>query len=131
MNEIGDVAEDSVDLLIVDGANVVGSRPDGWWRDRAGAAARLHAQLLAASLAQRVVLVLEGKARSGVPEGLTDSVRVVHATGEGDDAIVAETADALKQVTGVAVVTADRELSGRVRQLGAQVLRPGWLLDRL
>src|ERR1700761_4688285 len=28
--------------IIVDGANVVGSRPDGWWRDRAGAAGRLH-----------------------------------------------------------------------------------------
>ncbi len=31
--------------IIVDGANVVGSRPDGWWRDRAGAAARLRAEL--------------------------------------------------------------------------------------
>ena len=25
--------------LVVDVANVLGSRPDGWWRDRAGAAA--------------------------------------------------------------------------------------------
>ncbi|TDC70074.1 hypothetical protein E1193_30120, partial [Micromonospora sp. KC606] len=33
---------DTRPLLIVDGANVVGSRPDGWWRDRAGAAARLR-----------------------------------------------------------------------------------------
>jgi nucleoid-associated protein YgaU len=37
--------------LIVDGANVVGSRPDGWWRDRAGAAVRLHDEL--AGLAER------------------------------------------------------------------------------
>ena len=32
----------SVPLLIVDAANVVGSVPDGWWRDRAGAARRLR-----------------------------------------------------------------------------------------
>lgn len=31
--------------LIVDGANVMGSRADGWWRDRAGAMARLHGEL--------------------------------------------------------------------------------------
>ena len=37
--------------LIVDGANVMGSRPDGWWRDRAGAMARLHGEL--ATLAAR------------------------------------------------------------------------------
>ena len=29
-------------VLVVDAANVVGSRPDGWWKDRAGAARRLH-----------------------------------------------------------------------------------------
>ena len=33
--------------LIVDGANVMGSRADGWWRDRAGAMARLHGELAA------------------------------------------------------------------------------------
>jgi 8-oxo-dGTP diphosphatase len=37
--------------LIVDGANVMGSRADGWWRDRAGAMARLHGEL--ATLAAR------------------------------------------------------------------------------
>jgi hypothetical protein len=37
--------------LIVDGANVMGSRADGWWRDRAGAMARLHGEL--AELAAR------------------------------------------------------------------------------
>ena len=33
-------------VLVVDGANVVGSVPDGWWKDRAGAARRLHEQLV-------------------------------------------------------------------------------------
>lgn len=131
MDKTGDALEGPVGLLIIDGANVVGSRPDGWWRDRASAATRLHDQLLDAALTPRVVLVLEGKARSGVPEGVARSVRVVHATGEGDDTIVTQTAAALSEVSTVAVVTADRELTARVRQLGAHVLRPGWLLDRL
>lgn len=37
--------------LIVDGANVMGSRADGWWRDRAGAMARLHGELAAVAAA--------------------------------------------------------------------------------
>ena len=37
--------------LIVDGANVMGSRADGWWRDRAGAMARLHGELAALAVA--------------------------------------------------------------------------------
>ena len=37
-------------VLVVDAANVVGSRPDGWWKDRAGAARRLHERLLVADL---------------------------------------------------------------------------------
>jgi len=69
--------------LIVDGANVVGSVPDGWWRDRAGAAARLRDRLAAAVAAGtipagvEVVLVVEGAAR-GI-DG-SDGVRVVAAS---------------------------------------------------
>ncbi len=56
--------------LIVDGANVVGSRPDGWWRDRPGAALRLHEALLASDLGyDEVVLVLEGQATRGPQAG--------------------------------------------------------------
>ena len=48
-------------VLVVDGANVVGSRPTGWWRDRAGAAKRLHQSITTADLDYDViVLVLEG-----------------------------------------------------------------------
>ena len=46
-------------LLVVDGANVVGATPDGWWKDRAGAARRLHERLLVADTAyDEIVLVL-------------------------------------------------------------------------
>ena len=79
---------DRMSLLIVDGANVVGSRPDGWWRDRPGAARRLWEGLAAVDLADEVVLVLEGAARKGVPAGRSGSVDTLHAPGSGDDAIV-------------------------------------------
>ena len=62
--------------LVVDAANVVGSRPDGWWRDRPGAAARLVSALAAAlrsgALTSPVVVILEGAARSGVPATPTE-----------------------------------------------------------
>ncbi len=123
-------------VLVVDGANVVGSRPDGWWRDRAGAAARLHARLAAAHAAGRlgsgaVVLVLEGRARSGVAAGEAVGIDVVHAPGEGDDEVVLRAAAAVGDGAASTVVTADRALSARVEQVGATVVRPRWLLDRL
>ena len=133
-----DTAEDAQDpgwdVLVVDGANVVGSRPDGWWRDRPVAAARLHARLVAADLPGVVVLVLEGSARPGVPAGRTattaGSVTVAHARGSGDDRIVDESV-AASTTARVAVVTADRGLVSRVEQAGARSLRPSWLLARL
>ncbi|MEU1687614.1 hypothetical protein [Micromonospora sp. NPDC005707] len=116
-------------LLIVDGANVVGSRPDGWWRDRAGAAARLRDALVPVAEAGvppelpppvEVVLVVEGAARD-VPA--VPGVAVVAAPGSGDDTIVALVAAAPERRR--AVVTADRELRARVAALGAEVYGPG------
>ena len=116
--------------VVVDGANVVGSRPDGWWRDRAGAAARLHERLVAADLgADEVVLVLEGRARPGVPEGVRAAVRTVHAAGEGDDEIVEQARRAVEAGGEVTVVTADRLLRTRVASLGARPVGPSWLLE--
>ena len=119
-------------VLIVDGANVVGSRPDGWWRDRAGAAQRLHHDIAAAELGYDVVvLVLEGQARLGLPVCDDGPLRTVHASGSGDDAIVDEVAarcEAGDQV--VVVVTADRALRGRVAAAAGSFVGPSWLLDR-
>ena len=58
-------------VLVVDGANVVGARRDGWWKDRAGAAQRLHERLVTADLDGDIAMVLEGAAKAGVPVGLT------------------------------------------------------------
>jgi hypothetical protein len=42
--------------IVVDVANVMGSRPDGWWRDRAGAAVRLHAEIARLAASGRAIL---------------------------------------------------------------------------
>lgn len=120
-------------LLLVDAANVIGSRPDGWWRDRGGAAQRLVTQLResvgCARLAGPVVVVLEGAARAGVPEGDLGGVRVVHAAGSGDDRLV-ELALAARPES-VVLVTADRELRRRVAVAGAAAVGPDWLHRRI
>ncbi|GAB2984644.1 NYN domain-containing protein [Nocardioides montaniterrae] len=119
-------------VLIVDGANVVGARPDGWWKDRAGAAQRLHEALLVADLPHDVVvLVLEGGAKGGVRPGRDAHVRTVHAPKDGDATIVAEARTYAERGDRVTVVTADRALDARVHGVGATVLSPTWLLDHL
>ncbi len=126
-------------ILLVDAANVVGARPDPWWRDRAGAAARLLGRLAflpgrsltspggAVLRCSAVVAVLEGRARD-VPA--PDGVRVVRAAGSGDDALVAEAARLAEAGEDVVVVTADRGLRARL-PAGTAVAGPGWLLDAL
>lgn len=117
---------------MVDGANVVGSRPNGWWKDRAGAARRLHEQLAVADLPyDDVVLVLEGAAKGGVPAGADGHLTTVHAQGSGDDAIVAQARQGAERGDVVTVVTADRMLQSRVAATGATSMGPSWLLDRL
>ena len=119
-------------LLVVDAANVVGSRPDGWWKDRAGAARRLHEQLLIADTSyDEVVLVLEGAAKAGVPAGRDHDVRTVHAGRDGDSAVLAEARVSLERGADVTVVTADRVLRGAAENLGALAMSPSWLLDLL
>lgn len=122
-------------VLVVDAANVVGSRPTGWWRDRAGAARGFVAQLREAARDGRitppVTVVLEGKARDGVGAGEADGVTVVHAPGSGDDALVDVVAEQDSSVRAVTLVTADRELRQRAETLGAEVVGPRWLLTRI
>lgn len=133
--------------VIVDGANVVGSRPDGWWRDRAGAARRL-AEHLSVVLREKpstiarlggegggddpvVHLVLEGVAARA--DGISDDgrLRIVRAPADGDATIV-ELAERLRRESpddvDVVVVTADRELRTRIEAVGARSVGPGSLL---
>jgi hypothetical protein len=119
-----------VSTVVVDGANVVGARPDGWWKDRAGAARRLHEQLMTADVDGDIVLVLEGEAKRGVPAGRDGHVTVVHAPKDGDSEIVRQAHRAADAGDTVTVVTADRLLAARVAKAGPTV-GPSWLLDRL
>ena len=119
-------------VLIVDGANVVGSRPTGWWRDRAGAAERLHQAIATADLDYDVVvLILEGDARRGVPAGEDGAIDTVHALGSGDDAIVNQVHTRITHGDDTVVVTADRALRERVRVAGGSSVGPTWLLDQI
>lgn len=119
-------------VLVVDGANVVGSRPDGWWKDRAGAARRLHEQLAVADLPyDEVVLVLEGAAKGGVAAGRDRDLATVHAPRDGDSTITAQAGEASERGDAVTVVTADRLLEAAVHSVGATTRSPSWLLDLL
>lgn len=134
-------------VLVVDAANVIGSRPDGWWRDRAGAASRLLARLAHLTddgvpgdwfgladqwhLWPEIVVVIEGQAKSAqLPTA--KRLRVIKAPRDGDGAIVDEVAKLRATVEqaarDVVVVTSDRGLRERVHPLGARTLGPAALL---
>jgi hypothetical protein len=117
-------------LVIVDGANVVGSVPDGWWHDRLGAARRLRDALITVPAAGLpsvpgpvdVILIVEGAARALAGEA--GNVPVSAAPGDGDDAIVVAADQACASGRRCIVVTADRGLRERVMALGAEVTGP-------
>jgi len=142
--------------LVVDAANVVGSRPNGWWKDRAGATSALLTRIEDAAAGgfdlgdgvvrwPRVVVVVEGQASSVAEtwtgdearEALLPAVEVRVAERDGDQAVVdvvgelLADADADAGASVVTVVTADRELVERVEMLGATTLGPSSFLQLL
>jgi predicted RNA-binding protein with PIN domain len=122
--------------LVVDGMNVIGSRPDGWWRDRHGAMRALAAALarLAAGPYDEVTLVLDGRPLADLPEGDHAGVRVLYATRRGPNAAddrIAELVAADPEPATLLVATSDRTLRERVRARGADVLGAGELRRRL
>jgi hypothetical protein len=112
---------DAVRMLVIDAANVIGSRPTGWWRDRSSATRhfteRVRATVTEGRLGPPVTIVVEGRARVGADDADVDGVEVVHAPDEANRDVV--------------VVTADRELAERVRAANAGAVGPSWLLDQL
>lgn len=131
-------------LVVLDAANIVGARAEhGWWRDRAGAAAKLVSEVGALGIGgvralpgdlpvlfrwfPRFTVVVEGAARdvAAVP-----GVSVIAAPGSGDDGIVRAVRETAPW-EHVLVVTADRGLRERVTALGADVVGPRWLLSQL
>lgn len=129
-------------VIIVDVANVIGSTPNGWWKDRVGSTQGFLDRL--SRFAQDgvdvaahgepgvrmfpwIVAVVEGQARA-VED--VEGVTVVRADGSGDDAIVATVAlagaeEELQPI--VTVVTSDNELRERSKRAGADAQGVGWL----
>ena len=120
-------------MLVVDGLNVIGSRPDGWWRDRGGAK-RALVELLR-SHAQRagepLVVFFDGRPIELAPSGAPVEVRFAPGGRDAaDDAIVAFLR-AAPPGTDARVVTSDAALARRARALGAAVEPAGAFRRRL
>ncbi|MDQ3935143.1 MAG: NYN domain-containing protein [Actinomycetota bacterium] len=111
---------------LVDGMNVVGSRPDGWWRDRVGAMRRLIGELeaFAEGSGDEVSVVFDGR-----PFELDGGGRVEVGFAPGGrnaaDHAIAEWVESEPDPATVTVVTSDRELEERVRAAGADVMGAG------
>ncbi len=115
---------------LVDGMNVIGARPDGWWRDRTGAMRRLTAELdlLAAARGEDVTVVFDGRPRD-IP---AERVEVRFATRAGRDAADDDIAAlAAADPDDLLVVTSDAALVARVRAAGARVTGAGALRREL
>ena len=130
---------DATVSVVVDVANVMGSRPDGWWRDRARAASGLLDGMpaLVGRVVEapdgdpmrigRVVAIVEGAAKAvDAPEGVT----VVRAPADGDNAVVSTTEELWAAGERALVVTADRGLRARL-PAGVLTTGPSWLNDLL
>ena len=118
---------------IVDGNNVVGSRPDGWWRDRPAASARLVDSVSNRSWpeAASMTIVFDGANGPGAPDGSGVGVFYSGPGRSADDAIVERVGQLRVDGLRALVVTSDRALGDRVRQLGADVMPSGRFLALL
>jgi RNA methyltransferase, TrmH family len=120
--------------LVVDGNNVIGSTPDGWWRDRPRAVRRLLAriQCYRGRSGVPIVLVLDVRQRD-LPEGDHGGVEVRYASRGGRDAADDRIVELLDEHGGgpVDVVTSDRGLAARATQRRARVVGARAFLARL
>jgi predicted RNA-binding protein with PIN domain len=119
---------------LVDGNNVMGARPDGWWRDREGAMARLVTalQAFADDSGDAVAVVFDGRERA-IGQGEAPDVTVDFAPGGRDaaDHAIAKRVAGDGDPATLTVVTSDRALAERVRAAGAHVAGAGGFRDRL
>ncbi len=124
-------------MIVVDAMNVIGSKPDGWWKDRGGALARLVGALVAADFEEWVVVVADGRPVPGLHAGTRGNVELRYAGRSDPDAADDEIIALLTELNcgeadsrgdelvsrgeqGVTVVSSDRALIARAEQLGAR-----------
>ena len=118
---------------LVDGMNVIGTRPDGWWKDRDAAMARLVDRLerWSAETGDDVTVVFERKPN---PPLSSPVIEVAHAPkprpNSADDEIVRRLRDD-PNPGSIRVVTSDNVLSDLVHGLGATVEPSSSFRDRI
>ena len=121
--------------VFVDGNNVMGSRPNGWWRNRAAAAERLVAEVapLTRSSDDAWTIVFDGSAPPGMasPHERLAVVYAGHARRDGADDRIVELVEALPDPVAALVYTSDSALRARVHALGAEVAGARALLDEI
>ena len=120
--------------LFVDGMNVLGSRPDGWWRDRPAAMERLTRRL--AAYAERegidLTLVWDGREHTRVA-GAGEGIEVRFAPGGPDaaDREIVRLIRAADDPASITAVSSDRRLRNSIKAAGAVGIGAGELLDRM
>jgi predicted RNA-binding protein with PIN domain len=118
---------------LIDGMNVIGSRPSGWWRDRPGAMRELSGELgeLARETGDELTVIFDGRPfELDAPEGVSVEFATRRGPNAADDDIAA-LVERDPDPGGLTVVTSDRTLAERVRRTGAAVVGAGEFRRRL
>ena len=121
--------------VFVDGNNVMGSRPDGWWRDRAEAARRLVAEIIPLALGHSGAWTIvfdrqDPPAMPPSPECLT-VIHTGHSRRDGADDRIVELLYEQTDRAASLVYTSDAKLRTRVKALGTQVMGSRTLLSQI
>lgn len=124
----------AAERLLVDGMNVLGSRPDGWWRDRPGAMERLTRRLqeLAVREGIELTVVFDGREHvrvSAAAEGI--GVRFAPGGPHAADREIVRIIRADPDPGSIVAVSSDRRLRASVKAAGARSVGAGDLLDRM
>jgi predicted RNA-binding protein with PIN domain len=108
---------------IVDGMNVIGSRPDGWWKDRGGAMVGLVDKLdrWASGRGENVTVVFERPPATAIASSVVEVAHAPKAAANSADDEIVRRVGADDRPHEIRVVTSDKALANRVVGLGASV----------
>jgi predicted RNA-binding protein with PIN domain len=122
------------ELVIVDGLNTLGSRPDGWWRDRPAAMKRLVRQLnrFAERTGVPATVVFDGNPHAAVEAAAGAAVEVAFAPGgpNAADRVIAARVRGSTRPQAVLTVSSDRRLAAAIKAAGGRCVGAGWFVGR-